>query len=129
MGAESAGLSGVGVNEKSDVDGVGFDVFPELKPNVNVGGFATVDDVVVVDGAVLEAASPKENVGGLGAADGSVDGDCPNLKLNPLFGAEVDGLVVPRLDKTGCVVTSVFDGASEETVDGEEDSREDKCLA
>ncbi len=79
-----------------DVDGVRFAVFPEVKPNENARGIASEEDVVVMDGTVHKATSPNENVGGFSEADDSVDGACPNLKLNSLFGVEVDGSIVLR---------------------------------
>ncbi len=113
----------------SDVDGVRFAVFPEVEPNENARGIVFEEDVVVVDGTVHEATSPKENVGGFGEADDSVDGACPNSMLNSLFGVKVDCLIVLRLGEAGCTVLSVFDGTSEKTVDGEENRRKDRCLA
>ncbi len=56
-----------------DVDGVRFNVFPEVEPNENARGMASEEDVVVVDGTVHKATSPKENVGRFGEADDSVD--------------------------------------------------------
>ncbi len=113
----------------SNVDGVRFAVFPEVEPNENARGIVSEVVVVVVDRTIHEATSPKENVGGFGEADDSADRACPSLMLNSLFGVEVDGSIVLRLDEAGCTVISVFDGTSEKTVDGEENRRKDRCLA